>query len=204
MKSVKLVASCIVLGSLAACGSSSNSSDSDVRNALNLIEKVNSGEITSIEAADLPETAEMSGFIGVSMNDGEDDEILLGSVSVTADFGAGSLTGTADRFSIQEGRYNAEDELIGGRRVASLNGELDVTGNITGTTFDYDMSGELTGRVSGEDITADVALGGTGVFAHVDGNLTGLSIDPSGTAIISVGGDVVDVTLDEGIMIIEE
>ena len=148
--------------------------------------------VQAITAAQLPETATMSGYLAAAETDGTPDTLIVGNASATADFGAGTLTGTANNFTEYELSAACDTTFEGctGTAQQTLGGSLDLAGTIRGTDFTYSTTGTFTG--TNDQIgayTSDVTGNGVGTFAH-DGNGTLLAVG-EGSAIADVTvGDV--------------
>ncbi len=190
MKSLKLVPLMVAASIVAGCSSSGGGSYSfnDVVGKLRTIEE-NPDAVEQIAADDLPSSAEMTGFVGVET---DEDAAVIGDVTATADFDAGTLTGTASNFTEYE--ISGTEDNLTGERVQNLDGTLDLDGTITSGALETTFTGDLTGTLTGTtdepgtetDLTADVDLEVAGNFGTMDGTLI---------AVGEVEGDV-DVTVD--------
>ena len=153
-------------------------------------------------------TATYDGLVGLTLQ--HFDELLLGNATLTADFGASSLTGSASGFTALQETYDSrtifrnaqggtasQDTLSGYREIEQLSGTLPISSGTIGTqsvrldlfsgstnvtTFDAQMNGTLTGGFGDYEVSTDLQ----GAFAKVNdqnivlGEATGQITDTHG------------------------
>lgn len=151
---------------LAACaGSSSDDSTTEDANLPaqyqdleGLVDAVEDDSLEEASASMMTGTAQLSGAMEIS-DLGEDGELVaLGDLALTADFTGGTVTGTADAFSIY---VDATNEVE-----TDLDGSLAINGSITGTSLTATAGGTLS---DDEDHIVDMAMDGT--FYDYEGDL---------------------------------
>lgn len=181
-----------LLSVLGACLGSDESMDISASAINSLFERAD-GATEVTDAADLNGTAIMSGIIGVSFEN-EDDEMVLGDMNVTAKFDTSEMAGTATNLGVYDvtGTEERVEEAV---LIQSLDGELSLVATISGVTFTGNMDGTIAGDYAFEDqvfpfvVDVDVAVNG-GFAQDVDGLLMA-GADVSGTGVLTV-------TTDEG------
>ncbi len=181
---------------LTACGSGSVDGDAAAIDKLNGFVELGEKNLFSsepIDEDDLPDTAEMSGYLA-SGSESDDSFIVVGTAKATADFSSGDLTGSvADltEFEIPD----SCDGVISGCEVSPIldfDGTLDIDGEISGVGFDFEVNGLVSADVDGSEIVADLTLEGDGVFGAVDGDLVATGIASGGTEIVTGNASGVD------------
>lgn len=178
----------ILAGTLAACSSTSSSTSSQFDDALALVEAfgIEGVNVDEISSDDLPDSADMSGVMIVELSDS--DTGVFGDATLAADFGAGTLSGSASNFGEYEFSEACDIGIEGctGTMLQSIDGSLDIAGNITGIGFTYNTAGTLMGEdlENDESVTADLDMDGSGYFGAVDGNLVALGTG-DGNAVLS-------------------
>lgn len=181
MKLSQFTLSLLSVLALGACSSSSGGDGLfDEARALSLkvgVDLENLNIETDIDVDDLPTSAEMRGvFVIVPLDDegSRPDLPVFGRATATADFRAGSLRGAASGFRGYELNEICEPspEQCTARSTGSWDGSLMITGLIEEIEFDYEVSGRLSGRIDGEDVTIDAEGDGQGVFGLIDDRLT--------------------------------
>ncbi len=113
---------------------------------------------------DVPDngTATYSGYMTTSAGN---DSNIVGDLNLTADFDAGTVSGTADNINLL---LSPNPDV----NSQSLAGSLNVSnGTITGTAIAADLTGNLSGVASGLNATlsADLDLNGEIMSSSVDG-----------------------------------
>lgn len=197
----------ILASSLAACSSTTSSSGDQFGDFLALADSF--GEefenVTFIDVDDLPENATLSGFMAVNLED-DPDSVFLGDATVTADFDTGSLTGSASNFGdyeVTEGCDVGFDDCTA-TKMQSINGSLDLDGDIVDTEFRYVASGILSGQnlETDERVSADLEMYGYGGFATVDETLVAVGGGDGDAILTSQSGT--SVSYAENILIVSE
>lgn len=204
MKPYTVGAAIVLVSALSAC-SSSGGGQNQFEETLSFVDRLGpEGEnIQEVAVEDLPDTAEMSGVLVAGID--ASPSMFIGDASATADFAGGTLTGQANNFTEYEvtEACNAGTDGCSGTALQSLDGALDITGDISGTEFTYTTSGTLTG----EDpevgaVSADIAMEGWGSFGSLDGNLVALGISEGTAALSSDAGT--ETTGAYGVLLLEE
>ena len=211
---IQLIGSAMILaGTLSACSSSSSSSTAgeEVDQFSGLFSSTvavgDVGEnITLIGVDDLPDEAELTGYLAAVVDTPEN--LYVGDATATADFSAGSLIGTVDNFNGYETSAACETETAAdgctGTIVQSFDGSVDITGTITGTEFEFNAAGTLSGDdlVGDGAVTVNVDLDGEGTFGTIDDNLVAFGVSEGA---ISVNSDDGTETIEAGgLLILEE
>lgn len=202
MKLNALTAMIFTAGALSACSSSNSGNDFDSLIS-NVVAAGGEGEnIQAIAVEDLPDNASLSGQLGAG--DDASDNFFVGDATATADFSAGTLTGSATNFTEFEASAACAEGFDGctGTALQDVDGDIDITGSITGTEFTYNANGELSTTDDGEAVTINADLDDSGVFGTLDGGLVAIA-GGEGTAVVtsSAGSETVDVT---GVLYLEE
>lgn len=184
----------VAAGLLSACSGNNTAEVTQFDAALGLAEAVAEADFDTITVADLPDSAEMTGNIGATFSEGSPVDVeegktiaYVGDVSVTADFAAGTMIGSADNFN----EYEVNEETESATATRALDGTLAVTGNINDTFFDYYAFGALITEDDVEGtVVAETYLDGQGAFGQLeDGTLVAAG---------EGGGDVYLTTTESG------
>ena len=203
-----IVGAAIVLtGVLSACSSSGGygGGQSQFDEVLSFIDRRGPEDenIQGVAVEDLPDTAEMSGVLAAQID--TSPSMFIGDANATADFAGGTLTGQANNFTEYEvtDACDVGTDGCSGTALQSLDGALDITGSISGTSFTYTTSGTLMG----EDpelgsVSADIDMDGVGDFGTIDGNLVAFGTS-EGTADLS-SSEGSETTGAFGILLLEE
>lgn len=167
------------------------------------------GNLEILSVDDLPDSAQLNGVYAVHSSSTKDRAAYYGNSSATADFAKGTLTGTASNF----GEYDAvgtcnidEDPSLSnctGELLQSLDGTIEYTGVISGTSFVFSSSGVLSGKNLANDtpLEAQIQTTGAGGFAGYQGNIFAAGVH-SGSITYSNGDP--SLTNMDGILILTE
>lgn len=170
-KPVFTVAACVAGAFLlAGCGGSSSSSggnfDRLVDEAAELSETLDA--MTATDAADMP----MSGtatYVGLLGGDLEDDDGIIARLTMTADFNAGTIDGSADDWVSEDiGRISGSVPLSGTITGASLSASGDGTLSARGESALVSLGLDGGFQTSGHDATAAIRGDVTGTFLYDD------------------------------------
>jgi hypothetical protein len=195
MKLYVTIPALVAAGLLSACNSSNTIPTSQIDQGIALLATLDEGEVSPVNADDLPDNATMNGYLAASQNI-EGGTVYVGDATADFNFASGTLLGSATNFNEYQLVEACASGFEGctGEQTRALDGSMAITGDITGTTFNYNAFGGLStedddlGPVvanvnvngSGGIGTLDdklVAFGGGGGEAdiYVDGTLTGSS-----------------------------
>ncbi|WP_406736568.1 hypothetical protein [Thioclava sp. GXIMD4215] len=133
------------------------------------IAAVENGDATV--ATDASGAVSMSGYMGFSIEEEEDEIDALGKLSMDVDFDNGTVSGTADNFAL----FDTSDEA-NPVKVSNVSGALTVDGTVTSAAIDA----SATGHLSDGDGGADFDLTMTGNVYEQDDALMALG-DVEGT-----------------------
>lgn len=175
----------IFAGTLAGCSSTSTTPSANQFGTLLALAEVVGADfenVVDVSVDDLPDSADMNGVMNVFLNDtqaNQDPETMfIGAASVAADFQAGTLSGDATEFGEYKLAEACDIGLEGctATMLQSIDGSLDISGDITGVLFTYNASGTVSGTdlIGGESVTANLDMDGSGGFATVDGALVAI------------------------------
>lgn len=193
MKHFLTSTSILAIIALSACSSSNSDGGDNAAAFLAKTEAIGADfeNVEEVSVDELPDSAELSGYLAIAMSiEGESDGALVGKASATADFLNGEFTdGTVTSFAAYD--TDGDCTTVGPSDCSAtlledtIEGTLALTGEISGTSFEFDAIGDLTGTFveDGEstDFLALVDVGGSGDFGTIDDNLVALGIG---------GGDV--------------
>ncbi|KEJ90311.1 hypothetical protein [Sulfitobacter donghicola] len=182
-------------GALSACSSSLGGGGSDEFDAAQiLISRSAAADAAAVE--DLPSEASLSG--GIELNVTGQEEAVLGSMNVEADFANSTVTGSASNLGLYEisGSFGANRECLAGAScsaelVGELDGALDLSGSITGNTFDGTLAGDLSGSNAEGSVESEVDLNVDGRFlSDSEGLIASADLDGSSTNTITPTGGI--------------
>ncbi|MBU2888875.1 hypothetical protein [Celeribacter halophilus] len=174
---------------LAACLGGGGDNDVDLpenfEELTDLYDAAEAGELEEASEEMMSGTATLAGAIAFEDLGEEGGEVFeaIGELALTADFDENTITGTADNFALY---VSDTDELEG-----TLSGELTVDGDITGTTMEASLQGDLV--EGGDSNVVDMTMEGTFYDANGDLAVTG-----------EVYGYIDDEEADGGFAAIEE
>lgn len=153
----------------------------------------------------LPDSANLTGQLALS-SEILTTSVFVGDATATANFAAGTLTGTASDFEEYETSAACLDNLEGctGTSVQTLGGSLDIAGTITGSAFDFAATGTLSGEVDDDFGTGEIDLAGSGNFG-MDGDQLVAVGTAEGTVTTVADADEFEQELDvEGVLLLTD
>ncbi len=185
-------------------GGGGGSSPSNLAGFLSSVESLgDEGEnFSPVAVSDLPDRADMNGHLAAELD--ESDSVFVGKARGTADFRAGTLTGSADDFKEYEATAACDDGFANcATEVQAIEGSIDINGTITGNTFTYNTNGTLSGQdEDGNPTTAEIDMDGRGGFGTVDENLTALGVHEGTAQLSSSAGTLTSEA--NGVIILQE
>lgn len=144
---------------------------------------------TPISAAELPNSAQLNGFVFTSFLN--NDDAMLGDVNVTANFAGGTMTGKATNV-----RYYAANSS---EPRATFQGSLDIDGVIVQTSFFVNIDGSLSAQVQENStsylVDVEVDADSLGTFGKLDGGLVAVG-DVDGSMLYSEDGATQSLVID--------
>ena len=155
------------------------------------IDKAANLDAEDVPIENLPNVAQMVGYLSIENDDGIVKRYVVGSADIQAIFDSNNMTGSVTDFATFVGSAECRTGLpdCTGIYVEELGGTLNITGNIVGTvsktTFKYAINGTLTGDSYSANIGTETNLSGifgttgTKIVAKAEGD--NISVDFSNT-----------------------
>lgn len=212
MPNFRIVISGLCCAILAGCGGSGNGSDEvTLDEFIEILER--EGLATDVGEDDLPSEATLNGYFFLEEEIPsvlEDGEVVVGELSVDADFAAATIGGDGTDIGIYSTSGSCPDgDDCEADLTQSLDGSLILAGTITSDAVSTTASGTLAGEISGsaEDpdsgssgtFVADVSVEVDGEFVQDDDGLLFVAdLDGTAEAEFTFGSDTTSETLDLG------